>query len=135
MSIQSNSEGLQRILQKVNSLPSGGVTVQRKSGTFTTDSSGIAIVNCGFPPDLVYLLGGSNTDSDVTYLWSQAVAFTEELREGVPNTTMWFTGGFLDTYWIQTTTGFAVSISSNDWSFNSSDYSGKTISYVAIKYT
>ena len=46
------------ILQhKINGVTAGGgsgVTVQRVSGTFTTNASGEDAVVCGFQPDLVY---------------------------------------------------------------------------------
>ena len=69
MSIQNNTTGLEAILQAVNSLPdagsgggsSGGVTVQRKTGTVQTNSDGDATVTCGFKPDLVVIYSPLST--------------------------------------------------------------------------
>lgn len=106
------------------------VTVQREIGTFITDSNGDATVNCGFQPDVVYLLGENGAG-----LYSQAIVFAEELRDGIPVTVMWASDGLIETHWTQTQTGFTTHIEYQDWSFNATYYSEETISYVAIKYT
>ena len=46
----------------VRSIPASGVTVQNKSGSFTTNSSGKATVNCGFKPDYV-IIRSQRTDT------------------------------------------------------------------------
>lgn len=107
-----------------------GVTIQRYEGTFTTDDNGNAEVDCGFQPDVVYLLGENGAG-----LYSQAIVFAEELRDGIPVTVMWASDGLIETHWTQTQTGFTTHIEYQDWSFNATYYSEKTISYVAIKYT
>ena len=107
-----------------------GVTVQREIGTFITDSNGDATVNCGFQPDVVYLLG-----ENAAGLYSQAIVFAEELRDGIPTTVMSASDGFIETRWTQTQTGFTTHIEYIDWNLNYTYYSEETISYVAIKYT
>ena len=175
MSIQTNSDGLQRILQAVNSLPEGtqlptlsnpgtasdlasgkqligqngniitgthqcqaGVTVKRYPtsglGTFTTDSSGTATVNCGWQPDVVYIQGNQGGDSSFTVSNSVAIVFAEENREN-PLTVMWTDGGLLEEVWEKSSTGFTVYMRALDYSLKEYLVPNKTFSFVAIKYT
>lgn len=170
MSMQSNSEGLQRILQAVNGLPEGtqlpalsnagtasdlasgkqlidqngniitgthqcqaGVTVQRKAGTFTTNSNSQATVDCGWQPDVVYIQGFQVTDG-ATYSYSATWLAAEENRSN-PVTMMWCDGGFYEMFWEKYGAGFTVRITLLDFSFEDSLVTNKTFNYVAIKYT
>lgn len=123
----------------INSIPNG-VTVQRKSGTFTTNSSGNATVNCGFKPDLVYISLGESEDG---YLYSASAAFAEETRSGTVNITMWAISEVSgtstrseDMYVSQTTNGFSVLVTYKDFiDFSNGNTSSKTFNYTAVKYT
>ena len=111
-----------------------GVTVQRESGTFTTDSSGNATVTCGFKPDLVVLhrSEGSNSGTDS---YSCAAAFTEDTRRSIINLALWSkTVEFYDIKVYQTNTGFSFeSIGYElDWT---ETIAKTTFSYIAVKYT
>lgn len=141
MSIQSNSEGLQRILQTVNSLPAGGVTVQRKAGSFTANTAydGQVIqasVNCGFVPDVVLLKGKEFTGDDNTYYYDMAAVFPE--RSAARN---YLVSGANNSYEIlegkieQTANGFEVTFWGYDDAWGEKTMVAETMEYVAIKYT
>ena len=117
----------------INSIPTG-VTVQRASGTFTTDSSGNATVTCGFKPDLVVLhrSEGSNSGTDS---YSCAAALTEDTRRSIINLALWSkTVELYDIKVYQTNTGFSFeSIGyGTDWT---ETIEKTTFSYIAVKYT
>lgn len=112
-----------------------GVVVQRKSGTFTTDSSGKATVNCGFQPDIVYIQGETSTESGETYGYSMAMNFAEETRNGKKDTIMWNSTGITDMIWTLSQTGFSVEVGIYDWALDAVAANRKTYSYVATKYT
>lgn len=117
---------------------STGVTVKRYPasglGTFTTDSNGVATVNCGFQPDVVYVKGVQDTDGDGTVSNSAAIVFSEENRKG-PLTVMWAVSGLHEFLWTKTSTGFSVDIMAMDYDFNETLLKNATFNYVAIKYT
>jgi hypothetical protein len=131
--IQNNSEGLQRILQAVNSLPeaeSGGVTVQKKSGSFTT-SKGSATIDCGFSPDIFYF---TKNEKDEGYTMSGCFAFAECTNTNINTTTWDRSDNLIDAYATRSTSGVTISMYTYDDSWKPSNYSG-TFSYVAVKYT
>ena len=118
-----------------------GVTVQRVSGTFTTNSSGVATVNCGFQPDLVFI---HMDEKHGNYLVSCAAAFAEETRSGnieihmVDISSSSGDPNYLEEMVLsRTSTGFSVTITYH----NIDDYSDSgveksaTFNYVAVKYT
>lgn len=174
MSMQSNSEGLQRILEMVNDLPEGtqlptlsnpgtaadlasgkqligqdgnvitgthqcqaGVTVKRYPasglGSFTTNSSGTATVNCGFQPDVVYISGDTIYTDGMYIDYSTAIVFTEETRTN-PAAYLNYEGGTHAVLVSKTSTGFSVDAIQfgYDWSVT---VKSTTYNYVAIKYT
>lgn len=109
---------------------STGVTVQRKSGTFTTQS-GAATVNCGFQPDIFYFTTG---DSDDGYLMTGCFAFAETTNTKL-NTTTWDSDdNIIDCFATRRSTGVSLSMKTYDDSWNESNYNA-TFSYVAVKYT
>lgn len=143
--IQSNSEGLQRILQTVNSLPdagSGGATFQRKAESFTAQVDPndntilIATVNCGFKPDVVILKGTGYSDGVNTAYYDRVAVFTERSADktyyvaGCDNTCAVWDGSIE-----QTENGFSINIWGYDDDWQSVTLTSKTIDYVAIKYT
>lgn len=118
----------------INTIPTG-VTVQRKSASFTTDNSGKATINCGFQPDVVYIQGETDTEDGVTYCYSMCMVFSEDARSGQKDTIMWATDGIVDMSWTRSSSGFSVSGGKYSWDMVASALSRKTFSYVAIKYT
>lgn len=111
-----------------------GVTVQRKTGTFTTDSSGNATVTCGFKPDLVVLHRSEGSHSG-TQSYSCAAAFAEDTRKSIINLALWSkTVELYDIKVYQTNTGFSFeSIGyETDWT---ETIEKTTFSYIAVKYT
>ena len=176
MSIQTNSEALERILEMVNDLPEGtqlptlsnagtasdlasgkqlidqngnivtgthqcqaGVTVQRYPasgyGSFTTNTSGSATVNCGFQPDVVYIRGAQeyDTEDEAMNSYNCAIVFAEEDREN-PVTPMGAVGGTYDMLWSKSSTGFTVMMYKFDYDWDATR-PRETFSFVAIKYT
>lgn len=117
-----------------------GVTVQRASGTFTTNNSGNATVNCGFRPDLVFI---QIDEKDGNYPLSCAAAFAEEARSGSMEIHMIALSDSGDTGWLEefvmarTTTGFSATVKY----YNVDDFSetgtekNATFNYTAVKYT
>lgn len=114
-----------------------GVTIQRATGTFTTDSKGKATVNCGFQPDLVCFQFGADKDG---FIFSAAIAFAEEHRSGTNNICSWGDAlgdniAFIDINVWQSEQGCYLDIKwvTVDWSYI--DAVNTQISYTAVKYT
>ena len=110
-----------------------GATVQRKSGTFTTDSSGKATVTCGFKPDLVVL---HRSDGATQIAFSCAAAFAEDSRKSQINLGLLSTGtiNFYEILVSRSDTGFSIAVTGylEDWSESTTK---TTFSYIAVKYT
>lgn len=51
----------------VNAIPSNYVAVQTASGSFTTSTSGVATINCGFKPDLIVIYVTTMTSDGTKY--------------------------------------------------------------------
>lgn len=117
---------------------STGVTVQRKTGSFTTDASGNATVNCGFKPDLVVLTdlsftlyGGQTCETQMVAAFSEQKT-SKSLFPATFDHYSWLLNGVF----LRTTTGFSVtSLVSLATDFSQKKVSGRTFNYVAIKYT
>lgn len=115
----------------INSIPNG-VTVQRKSGTFTTDSSGNASVTCGFKPDLVVL---HRSDASTKNAFSCAAAFAEDSRKSrIDLGLLSSTDSFYEILVSRSDTGFSIYMTEylEDWSDSTTE---TTFSYIAVKYT
>ena len=54
-----DSQASGNLAAAIGTIPTGAA-VQRKSGTFTTNTGGDSTVECGFQPDLVYLQFGAD---------------------------------------------------------------------------
>ena len=109
-----------------------GATVQRKSGTFTTDSSGNATVTCGFKPDLVVL---HRSEGSTQNAFSCAAAFAEDSRKSQINLGLLSsTGSFYAILVSRSNTGFSVAAIEylEDWT---EVITKTTFSYIAVKYT
>ena len=143
MSIQNNIESLQSILASVNNLPeagtgTSGVTVQRASGSFTTNTSSTATVTCGFQPDIIIINDFPYTPNSTDYEYQACFCFTE--RKYPSYTANCF--AFSDTYGYgadfeltRTSTGCNVSVSGLDSTWDTITMQRKTFQYVALKYT
>lgn len=111
-----------------------GVTVQRASGTFTTNSSGTASVDCGFKPDVVLFIGRHPFDNSTYH--SGVDFYNSELTNintlfAPPNLSFIFT----IIYVTQTSSGFQIRSIKMDNSMRESNESNRSIDYIAIKYT
>lgn len=111
-----------------------GVTVQRASGTFTTNSSGTASVDCGFKPDVVLFIGRHPYNNG---LYHAGVDFynSELTNMYTLVTPLNLSFIFTDIFVTQTSNGFSVSAKKFDNSFRESIESNRSIDYIAIKYT
>lgn len=111
-----------------------GVTVQKKSGTFRTSSSGTATVSCGFKPDAVYVTG-TITEYNTTY--HGGVAFTDgnvtTATSYTPGPSTSYIFSYLDI--TQSSSGFSVTAKRMTTSYESSNDTNRTFNYIAIKYT
>ena len=120
----------------INSIPKG-VTVKRYPasglGSFTTNSSGTATVNCGFQPDVVYISGDTIYTDGMYIDYSTAIVFTEETRTN-PAAYLNYEGVTHAVLVSKTSTGFSVDAIQfgYDWSVT---VKSTTYNYVAIKYT
>ena len=126
---------LDQALALIEGKAAGGVSVQRKSGTFTTNSSGSATVTCGWQPDIVYIRGGTDSDDNGTYNYSMAMHFAEETRTNSLDTIMFSPDGVVDIVWTRSSTGFTAKCGKYDWSWNAAAAANETFTYVAVKYT
>ena len=115
---------------------SSGVTVQRKAGTLTTNTSGTATVNVGFKPDIVLF-----TDlffSPPGNFECQAAAVFSEKKSGYSVMLHALSDNFLDGVVFvpaQTSNGFSVDIFTVTSSGTQSPVRNAQFPYVAIKYT
>lgn len=111
-----------------------GVSVQRKSGTFTTNkTSGEATVNCGFKPDVVYIT------LNETYQSKPIVGAVDFGSLGKDNAyiALWSSNQTYILWTItvnRTSNGFSIDsyVYTNDWN---SSVQQKTFNYSAVKYT
>lgn len=112
-----------------------GVTVNRASGTFTTNSSGSATVNCGFQPDFVVLT--KNETDEYGYFYTTSIPFSDysDKKMGIA---MWSTNNTYPVYGIVPTrsaTGFTVAARKYDDNFSESNLTNSSFSYIAYKIT
>ena len=118
-------------------LGASGVAVQRKTGSFTTDSNGAATVDCGFKPDAVFLVatttyGGNPTTIYAAVPFYEIGATTASTYVCGPNSSYAFAHYALT----QNSSGFSVTHAKRyDTSFDESNDSYRTINYFAIKYS
>lgn len=120
----------------ISSIPDkpDGVTVQKKTGTFTTNrTSGEATVNCGFKPDVVYIT------LNETYQSKPLVGAVDFGSLGKDNAyiALWSSNQTYILWTItvnRTSSGFSIDsyVYTNDWN---SSVQQKTFNYSAVKYT
>lgn len=126
------------LVSAINSIPTG-VTIQRKTGTFTTNSSGTATVTCGFKPDFVAIDGGDiPSGAYAGFSLFNGAAFeagnkTQCILSAMPTDTS-----------TQMQTNIRIVQSSNGFSIAAKDFVppstenncvNRLFNYVAIKYT
>lgn len=110
-----------------------GVTVQRKTGTFTTNSDGLGGVECGFQPDLVMIHVGviDNYENNLVFNFTESFtdnsSFTVACRDPVYAFIQANGGRNGDN-------GFYAYIAAYDWDWSFHEVE-RTFSYVAVKYT
>lgn len=113
-----------------------GVTVQRKTGSFTTNTSGAATVSCGFVPDIVLITG---LYGQSYYEYHAACVFPEQKNSGRYLAAMAMPDGLADGvvfYPERTSNGFSITVYENNTVLGSwYPLKSENFSYVAIKYT
>lgn len=114
---------------------STGVTVQRKSGTFTTNSSGEATVNCGFKPDAVFFTGTNPMSNNSAF--HAGVAFTEVGANSMETIFVPPSAGYLFSSLVttQSTSGFTVRAIKLSTSLQTGTDGNRTVKYIAVKYS
>lgn len=115
-----------------------GVSVQTRTGSFTTSSSGKASVNCGFQPDLVaiYWMTSAGSGYEGEYWTCAPFALSKEGNEYAFNSLAWRSTAALMDVWIKrSATGFSAEIGAYSTSWSWSAYARKNIGYIAVKYT
>lgn len=119
----------------IRTIPTG-VAVQRKSGTFTTSTSGTATVSCGFKPDLVVVKVGKATQMD-TNQNDPAFGFAESGVTTLSITSISKNSSYIymNTVCTQSSAGFSVTMTNISSSFATAKVSRTTFSYIAVKYT
>lgn len=109
-------------------------TVQRHTGSFTTNASGTAVLSCGFQPDLVVIsLGVYETDFESLI----ALPLREQQQTGKKPLSVAMTNdGLLET-WVtaRSSTGVTLALYLYDWSWEGAAYASRTLNYCAVKYT
>lgn len=113
---------------------STGPTIQIETGTFTTNYSGNATVNCGFKPDAVFFTDINPQNNDKVHA---GVAFTEANLTSVVTLFAPFDMTCVFSYITvaQTSSGFTVKSVSLTGSFTQINDSNRSFNYIAIKYT
>lgn len=116
----------------INGIPIG-VTVQRKTGTFTSRGNNAVSVNCGLAPDMV-IFYAPEANEDGSY-YNMAFPFGET-GESSHNSQSELSNGILYCQATKSQNGFVVNYC-NFYSFDWEAQANKTykISYLAIKYT
>lgn len=115
---------------------STGINVQKKNGSFTTNSSGTASVDCGFKPDAVLIKGklSGNVASNL------AAIFAEDTRSTIHRGYMWVSDS-QSTYQqykmdiTQKESGFSVVAYDHYWYAEDKASDRRSFDYVAVKYT
>ena len=123
--------GIAAMTEAVNGI-STGATIQRQSGTMTTDGNGKVTVNCGFQPDLitVYTYVYQNIEENVSIPFE---------TQKYPNMSYcglgYHSGGIYQFIASKTTNGFTVEVKDLGYGSSSNLAKNKNFSYEAIKYT
>lgn len=133
------------LVSSINSIPSG-TTVQKKTGSFTFDtSSGTATVNCGFIPDLVVIKGVIDNgygEANATFAKNEHFGTHSNISSAIFVQMVYDdpyfkyfgltfgaggNGAAINGFWIQSMLF--------DRSFSQTGYVQGTLEYIAVKYT
>lgn len=119
----------------INSIPEG-VTVQTKSGSFTTSTRGVFSVTCGFRPDVVFV-HRSETGNSQKYVTAFPFAlYSAGTAMCVP---LWTTSSSCVVYDFaevkNSSTGFSGEVYNWDENWDEGYANRVSFNYVAIKYT
>ena len=109
-----------------------GVTVQKKTGTITTNSSGIGEVACGFKPDFVVIHVGTVDDNENNMVLNFAESYTGNSSFTVACRDPEY--AFIQANGRNGDTGFGMYVGAYDWSWGFHTVA-RTFSYTAVKYT
>lgn len=116
---------------------STGVSVQVKTGTITTSTSGTATVNCGFKPDLLVFHVGTFNSSG-TYETCIALPFATQTNTSakLDNVCWDSTSDDMFECYVTNVSSTSVGVGFTRWTQSSSaDLSRKSFNWTAIKYT
>jgi hypothetical protein len=110
------------------------VFIKEYAGSFTTNNSGSATVDCGFKPDVV-LISKNATYSN--FLLAVGAEFAKSKKTKI-SSMLWENGSIdacpIELEITQNSTGFSVTAFKYDESWDDSAYRS-TFSYIAVKYT
>lgn len=133
----SKSDALAELIGAIEA-GGGGVTVQKQSGTVTTNSNGAATISCGFKPDVVLVRIATYTEDNYNYDSNLAFVF----KEKTSGDTYYLTNmAWKDSTTLVTATatvsntGCSLNLYEYNSSWTGSYFSNETLSWVAIKYT
>lgn len=119
----------------IASIPAG-VTVQTKSGSFTTSTKGVFSVTCGFRPDVVFVHRSETEDSQKYVTAFPFALYSAGTAMSVP---LWTTSSSCNVYdfygVINTSTGFSGEAYTWDDNWEEGYANRVSFNYVAIKYT
>lgn len=115
---------------------STGATKKTKTGTFTTNSSGTATVNCGFKPDYVIIINPRTASAG--YIMSATAHFTYD-PDGVGAFALLIPEQSDDVFCnsfdvTQTSNGFSVLAENIGWDHGYSTTKNAVFNYYAVKY-
>ena len=111
-----------------------GATVQRETGTFTTNTSGEATINCGFQPDLIVCYFSTYEGLEQ----GLSIPFAEQSYPELPYLTLSCDeNGMYEVVASRSTTGFTVTVKDLGWDYGLSEplATNFSIGYIAVKYT
>lgn len=125
--------GIAAMTEAVNGISvGGGSAVQRKTGTFDTNSSGKATVNCGFQPDLVtvYLTTYGQIEEGLS------IPFSEQTKPEMAYCALGYAASCIyEVTATKTSTGFTVEVYDLGWgSAHNLATNRKGFQYTAVKY-
>ncbi|MGM9590624.1 MAG: hypothetical protein ACI3V0_10695 [Faecousia sp.] len=124
-------DGLAALIDSIEA----GVAVQRATGTFTTNSSGAATVNCGFQPDVVVVTKGETYTDGSNY--AAAIPFSDYVGKTLGISLLSSASNVLLYTFTPTraTTGFSVNVKKLNYSFSQSNATNTQFTYIAYKFT
>lgn len=116
----------------VEAISGGGNT--EKKGSLTTNSSGMATVDCGFQPDIVWF-SINHKWQDISF--EAAVDFVSSSSSKIACTDLYDDDKILAAVYIvqRTATGFTLEAGYRDYNYGEGELKNQTITYTAKKYT